>query len=235
MRTLLSLLSLILLINLTSCDNQTEKKNENAESSYDYHGVIQEVIQTSNYTYVFVTDDKNESWVAISRMDVSVGETLYFNQGLEMVNFHSKELDRTFPTVFFVQKASTDPNSDAAAQMPMGQEPVKPKLVKKDYSVDKAEDGITIAELYQNKELYKGKKVKVRGKVTKFSSAIMNKNWAHLQDGTEYEGDFDLTVTTIDEVNVNAVVTFEGTITLDKDFGAGYFYSVIMEDAVIVK
>ena len=49
------------------------------------------------------------------------------------------------------------------------------------------------------------------------------------------DGNFDLTVTTQETVNIDELVTFEGTIALDKDFGAGYFYPIIMEEAVIIK
>ncbi len=235
MKSILKILSIILLFNLVSCDSQPEKKAETPVSNFDYSGVIQEVIQTSNYTYCYVKDDKNENWVAITKMNLSVGQTLYFNQGLEMIDFHSKELDRTFPSVFFVQKASTNPNTIAANQQPMGQQPVKPKIEKSNHVVETAEGGITISELYGNIEKYAGQKVRIRGKVSKFNTAIMKKNWAHIQDGTESNGDFDLTVTTIDIVNKDAVVTFEGTITLDKDFGHGYFYPVLMEDGIVIK
>ena len=73
--------------------------------------------------------------------------------------------------------------------------------------------------------------MKIKGQVTKFSPNIMGKNWVHIQDGTNDSGNYDLTVTTNDVVKVGDVVTFEGTIVLKKDFGAGYFYEVIMEDA----
>lgn len=235
MKFFLSILSVIILINLTSCNSQPEKKSATTSTNFDYSGIIQEVVQTSNYTYCYLKDDKSENWIAISKMNVTVGQTLYFNKGLEMIDFHSKELDRTFPSVFFVQKASTDPNAISNNPNPVTQQPVKPKIEKKEYEVNKAKDGITIAELYANKEKYAGKKVRIRGKITKFNLAIMKRNWAHIQDGTDFNGKFDLTVTTTDEVNVDAVVTFEGIIALDKDFTAGYFYPVIMEEAIIVK
>ena len=63
----------------------------------------------------------------------------------------------------------------------------------------------------------------------------MGKNWVHLQDGTNFEGAYDLMITCQDNVAIGNVVIFEGVITLDKDFGAGYFYKVILEDAVLVK
>ena len=63
----------------------------------------------------------------------------------------------------------------------------------------------------------------------------MNKNWIHIQDGTDNSGKFDLTVTTDIEVKVGDTITLEGAIALDKDFGFGYKYEVIMEDAKLVK
>ncbi len=226
----------MLFISLTSCNSGSQSNNtESVKSIFDYSGIVEEVIQTSNYTYCYVKDLKNEHWIAVTKMDVHAGETIYFNKGMEMIDFHSKELDRTFPSIFFVQKASTDPTGGMGyTNMPEGDEPVKPTIEKKDYKIQKAADGITIEELYKDLQKYNGKKVRVRGKVTKFSTAILNKNWAHIQDGSEFDGNFDLTVTTSEIVNVDATVTFEGTIELDKDYGYGYFYSVIMQDAVVV-
>ncbi len=234
MKLIHAILSVIFVIIITSCDNPKKSSNTKEISDFDYNGTIKEVIQTSNYTYCFVTDDNNEHWIAISKADLKPGQTLYFNQGLEMIDFHSKELDRTFPSVFFVQKASTEPNS-MSKLMPETTKPVKPEIVKYNSNVEKAKDGISIAELYSNIKKYDGNVVKIRGKVTKFNGGILGKNWIHIQDGTDYDGNFDLTVTTLESVNVDAVVTFEGTIATDKDFGAGYTYSVIMEQAVIIQ
>ena len=103
------------------------------------------------------------------------------------------------------------------------------------FSVETAEGGITIAELFSDKKAYDGKTVRIRGAVTKFNPAIMDKNWIHLQDGTDHDGKFDLTVTSGQMVEPGATITVEGKISLDKDFGFGYFYEVIMEDAVILE
>ena len=59
----------------------------------------------------------------------------------------------------------------------------------------------------------------------------MGKNWVHLQDGTGEPGNDDLLVTTQEEVAVGDVVVFEGTIVLNKDFGSGYSYEILMEEA----
>jgi len=63
----------------------------------------------------------------------------------------------------------------------------------------------------------------------------MGKNWIHIQDGTEGEGVYDLTITSLQNVSVGDTVTFEGKIALDKDFGYGYFYNVLMEEGGLIK
>ncbi len=233
MKSILTILSVVLLIGLTSCDQTTTQTTTTVTSSFKNSGVVQEAIQVSSYTYCLVKEGSEEYWIAISKMPVREGQTLYFDKTAEMKDFPSKELDRTFPSIYFIAEASTNPNvADNQQQM---QTPQKPEIVKNKINVKKAEGGITIAELFANKDKYAGKVVKIKGEVTKFNPEIMNKNWIHIQDGTDYDGDFDLTVTTLDMVNEGEVVTFEGTIVLNKDFGAGYSYAVIMEEAKLIK
>jgi hypothetical protein len=101
---------------------------------------------------------------------------------------------------------------------------------KTNVKIEPGEGCITIANLFDNKKTFDGKIVKVKGKVTKFNEAIMGKNWVHIQDGTDYKGDFDLTITTDSYAPVGDTITFEGIIALDKDFGYGYKYKVLMEE-----
>ncbi len=56
-----------------------------------------------------------------------------------------------------------------------------------------------------------------------------------MQDGTGDETNSDLVVTSQNVVAVGDIVTAEGIVASDKDFGAGYFFAVIVEDAKIVK
>lgn len=236
MKSILTILSVVILITLTSCEGPTQQTTTAVISSFENSVVIQEVIQVASYTYCLVKEGSEEYWIAISKMPVKEGQNLYFNKGPAMQEFYSKELDRTFPSIYFIQDANTNPNAMAStSQMQQHQQPQKPKIVKGKIEVEKAEGGITIAELFANKEKYDGKKVKIRGEVTKFNPNILNKNWVHIQDGTDHDGNFDLTVTTLDTVNPGTVVIFEGIIFLNKDFGSGYSYAVIMEEAKIVK
>ncbi len=115
----------------------------------------------------------------------------------------------------------------AGAQKSPG--PAQP--AKADVKVTPCDGCIQIGDLLANKKSYDGKVISVTGQVVKYNAGIMNKNWIHIQDGSDYQGVYDLTVTSDQPAKVGDIMTFEGRIALDKDFGYGYFYPVIMEDA----
>jgi hypothetical protein len=98
-------------------------------------------------------------------------------------------------------------------------------------------DGKTVQELFAGKAALKDKPVTLKGQVVKFSPGIMGRNWIHLRDGTGTpdKNNHDVTVTTQDDAKVGDVVTVKGTVKVDKDFGAGYAYPVIIEDAKVSK
>lgn len=121
-------------------------------------------------------------------------------------------------------KESTESDTDTKEEMSASTESNK---------IDPTPGGIKIAELLANKEKYAGQTVRVKGKSVKVNNMIMDRNWIHIQDGS-VEGE-DLTVTTTDNVTVGDMVVFEGVITLNKDFGSGYKYDIIMENAKVIK
>lgn len=194
---------------------------------------IREVLQTSQYTYVFVSEGRNEYWCAITKAQVEKGQTWYWRSGMEMKEFHSRELNRTFPSIFFVEDFTDKPILAESLQPEIPNATTGRQMVpqKDGISIEPAEGGITVAELFANRKNYSSKQVRIRGEVVKFSPGIMNRNWVHMQDGTQDGTDFDLVVTTTDTVAVGTIVTAEGVVALDKDFGYGYTYTVIIEDA----
>jgi len=97
-----------------------------------------------------------------------------------------------------------------------------------------AENGYTVGELFARAADLNKQKVTVQGQVVKISRNIMGRNWIHIQDGTEHDGNFDLTITSDISVETGKTLTFEGKIALDKDFGFGYFYEIILEEAIII-
>ena len=105
--------------------------------------------------------------------------------------------------------------------------------------VEKAEgeNSFTVAEIFEQAQDLSGKKVRVRGQVVKYNANIMGRNWLHLQDGSgdPMQNTHDLVVTTTDQLNSPKVITIEGVVTADKDFGAGYKYVVLVEDSAIIE
>ncbi len=227
--------SLIVLLVLVQCKQKNEKletKKVEITNSDSHQVTIKEILNANQYTYLLVTEGQKEFWIAIPKTDVKVGRTYAYEGGMEMKKFESKDLKRTFDSVFFVEKI-TDPT--ATASVP------KEEVVKKETStqlskgITLAKGAISVYDLFTTKEKLAGKTVILTGKVVKFMPEIMNKNWIHLQDGTGYNGFNDITITTLDKVKVDEIVTLKGKVVLNKDLGSGYKYDVLIEDAVLVK
>lgn len=220
----------MILISAIACQ-KTETKNVENEIPYNGHKVtVTEVIDGKTYTYLQVKENDVENWIAISKRDTKEGEVLYFTEALEMENFESKELARTFDKILFVTSVSNNP-TPISKQIAAEEGSEQPQVAIK---IEAPKDGISIAELYANKDSYKEKMVLIKGKITKVNKQIMNRNWYHIQDGSSADPKIDLTVTTNEDLKIGEVVTFKGTIAVAKDFGAGYFYDVIMETATVV-
>ncbi len=231
MRTILYILSLLLLINLASCqENKTQKAPETLAKG-EHKAVVEEVLQTNSYTYLKVDENGKISWLATVKQELNTGTTVFYKADLEMNNFESKELNRTFDSIFFVSSISDKPLQSGMSLM-KGASAEHPKTAPAaDISVEQPQGGVSISKLSANRAAYEGKTILVRGQVTKYNPSIMNRNWVHVQDGTEDGGTFDLTITTHDVVKMGDVVTFKGKVVLNKDFGAGYKYDIIMEEA----
>ena len=103
-------------------------------------------------------------------------------------------------------------------------------ITKMNVKVSPCNSCTTISKLLSDKQSLSGKVIRVKGIVTKNNPQILGKNWVHIQDGSEFQGGFDLTITTDKIVSLGDTITFEGKMILDKDFGYGYFYPVLMED-----
>ena len=98
-----------------------------------------------------------------------------------------------------------------------------------------AEDAVvkTVESLHQEKSELNGKVVQVKGKVVKVNNAIMNRNFLHIQDGTGGEGTNDLTITSKQTANIGDNITVTGTVVLNRDFGMGYSYPLLLEQSTI--
>lgn len=235
MRSIIIKFGIIVL--LSACQNKDPKARTTTQSAIHEVKIV-EVVQTSQYTYLLVEEGDIKSWLAVPRMQAEAGKTYYYQGGMLMKNFVSKELGRTFENIIFLESIHTDREEVGKVKtMPESHTEKstsgKAGLDKLDINVEVAKGGITIADLFSNMDSYDGKIVKIKGQVTKFSDSIMKRNWIHLQDGTDHNGAYDMTITSDIFVKVGDIVTIEGKIALNKDFGYGYFYEVIMEEGVL--
>lgn len=93
----------------------------------------------------------------------------------------------------------------------------------------------TVAKVVADRTALAGKTVTISGKVVKYNGGILGLNWLHVQDGSgaEKDGTNDIAVTSVDVAKVGDMVTITGTVVIDKDFGAGYNYAVLLQNASI--
>ena len=222
-------LILVVVFSLTACKKE-ENKDVNLPAGM--HAVkVTEFMNVSNYTYLHVLENGNDYWIAAPQMKAEKGETLYYTQGMEMKDFHSDALNKTFPSIYFVQSISANMQQDQSLSSVHQQANTIPK---ENVSIDPAEGGKTIAQIYSQRNELAGKTIRVKGKVVKYNPGIMSRNWIHIQDGTESSGSYDLLITSKDETSPGEIIVAEGKIVLNKDFGAGYSYTVLLEDAKIL-
>jgi len=220
-----------------SCETESETRSDqnmnikNVSDNSNHAAKVEQILDAGTYIYLEVTENDETYWIAVTRMDIEVGEIVYFSKSMEMKNFESKTLNRTFESVLFVQDASESPDQKS------GSNPHQNLTIQVDeeISIETPADGKTVEQVYNEKESLNGKTVKVKGKVVKFNAGIMKRNWFHIQDGTGDAKSNDLVVTSQEEAAVGDVVTIEGIVVNDKDFGSGYFFPVIIEYAKIVK
>lgn len=210
------------------------------ETPAEIHVVqVKEILQTSSYTYLRVKEGEKDEWVAITKLNATVGEYYHYDDAAPMSNFTSKELKRTFPEILFV--ANLKPGK--------GPEPVKanpthglisPDITEKQpippvKNVEVVPGVLTVAKIWEDPKAFEGKKVTVKGQVTRFSKDILNANWIHLEDGSAFGNHKDITITTTQITKVGDTITAEGVIVLNKDFGSGYLFEMMMETAVVSK
>jgi hypothetical protein len=197
-------------------------------------GTVKETMTSGGYTYAKLEKDGKSVWVAYSALETRVGDKLAFQGCTEMNGFSSKTLNKTFDTIYFcgaplIKGAKGKAgNTKAKASTPGG----KISVAKAD-----APNAHTVAELFAKRNSLNGKEVTVQAQVVKVATGIMNKNWLHLQDGTgsAKQKTNDLVVTTTATAQEGDIVTVSGKVTKDKDFGSGYKYQVIIENAVVKK
>jgi hypothetical protein len=210
-------------------------------------GTVAETMNSGGYTYVLIETGQDDVWAAAPGLVVQVGDVVQIAQGMAMSDFTSKSLNRTFDLVYFVgaienlsapalstglPETALPPANPGAENT---SEPVRQEIMPQEIKVAELQPGQNIAYVWANKDELAGQPVSLRGKVVKYNANILGTNFIHIQDGSGdvTDGSNDLTVTSKAVTAVGEQVIVTGSIILNKDFGYGYNFPVLMEDASI--
>ena len=198
-------------------------------------GTVAETIDAGSYIYLRL--EEQDMWIATTPISVSEGDQVKFSGGMEMKDFYSKALNRTFESIFFVQNVSPlgqgteEVNGDAVTNR---QHPVIPESNSIQPptagAIPQLVDGKTVAEIFAESSQLDGQRVSIRAKVMKVSQKIMGKNWITLQDGTGTEPENKLMTTSSELVSAGDLVIASGILKKDVDIGAGYKYKALLEE-----
>jgi hypothetical protein len=216
--------------------NMHKNLGSNTNTEKVHKVLVHEVLPTSKYVYLYVTEGSRKYWMATMKQQVQIGNTYYYSDGLLQTNFKSAKYKRVFDTVYLVSKLMPENHCEnmAGSKRETAWDDKHVKAANKNLNLDISHKGsISIAEVVKNGKKYEGKTVQVSGKCVKINANIMNRNWIHLKDGSG--NDIDLLITSDKFIHVGTQVTMRGTVVLNKDFGAGYRYDILLENGELVK
>ena len=200
-------------------------------------GEVLEVKDVESYTYLRLKTKDGETWAAVSTAPIKKGAEVTIENVMVMKDFESKSLKKTFPIILFGTLGGATAGS-VGYDMATPHAGTAKTTDTVDIHVAKASgvNSRTVAEIMTQSADLKDKPVLVRGKVVRYNPDIMGKNWVHLRDGSGSAANNtnDVLVTTNNQTKVGDVVTAKGVVRTDKDFGSGYSYKVLIEDATLL-
>ncbi|MAZ72784.1 MAG: hypothetical protein CMC70_06520 [Flavobacteriaceae bacterium] len=202
--------------------------------------VATKTLDTKKYVYIQATENGKQFWIATAKQPIDIGKTYYYRNPLLKTNFESREHNRVFDTIYLVSNlvshnhGAGNLTADFSENTTPKTEPSQKQPIETHTNtIIEHKGSLKIAEIVANPKQYEGKTVQLTGKVVKVNPNIMKRNWLHLQDGSK--NNYDLVVTTNTFVPEGQTVTMRAKVTLNKDFGAGYRYDLILEDGVLVE
>lgn len=188
---------------------------------------VLEVLPTVRYVYLRVKEGSEEFWLATLKQEIEVGKTYFYRDGLLKTNFESKEHNRVFDRMYLVSSLVRSDHGHAVTS-------IEPESFTNGMDKNAEMKGsVKIADLVANPKKYEGKVIQISGKCVKVNPNIMGRNWVHLKDGSR--DDFDLVITCTIAVPEGHTITMTGKVALNKDFGAGYQYPIILEEGEFVR
>jgi len=213
------------------------------DESMCVRGDVLETRDVDDYTYIRLQTRDGEAWAAVERATVQEGTEVAIAQAFLMKDFWSRSLKQSFEWILFGRLVAaceqhTLPDEAIAAHRAAGVTTGDSRLpLTERIDVAKADgpDGCTVSEVVRESTALIDKPVAVRGRVVKYTSDVMGRNWIHLRDGSgaAADGSNDILVTTLAQARVGDIVLVRGRVRTNQDFGAGYSYKVLIEDATL--
>ena len=200
---------------------------------------VNEVLPATRYVYLNVSEGESKFWIATRKQEVKKGDTYFYRGGLLKTNFESKEYNKVFDTIYLVSNLITQDHSKNTGTLSTGAKNNESKTLQKEVipthtdKVVEHKGSIKIAELVKDPKKYEGHTIQLSGTCVKVNPGIMDRNWIHLQDGSQ--DDYDLVITSNIFVPEGSNITIRATVVLNKDFGAGYSYELILENGTLVE
>jgi hypothetical protein len=214
------------------------KSIPNQSSSDEIHKIIVlEILPTTKYVYLKVKENDEPFWIATIKQNIEIGGAYYYKGGLLKTNFESKEHNKTFEKIYLVTSLvqSNHGNENNSRSLNTKEKEQEISNTSKTNPVKNIPNpgSIKISELVNNIKKYEGKTVQLSGKCVKINPNIMGRNWIHLKDGSN--DDFDLVITSDTFVKEGSAITIKAIVSLNKDFGAGYKYDIILENGIVIQ
>ena len=216
-----------------------------------FEGTVMEVIDAGRHIYISVKTGEKLVWIAVADFDGKPGDEVLVPPGVPVSDLHSEKLNRSFKMIYFVgniHKVDKNAAGNEKSILPESHSTTSPTQNRMIHpsmedltagpavdigKVEKAKGGKTVFEIISESKNLAGKNILVRAKVTRFKPNIMGKNWLHVRDGSGDKGQNDLVVTTGDKARIGDLILIRGIVSVDRDFGFGKKYPVIVENAKI--
>ncbi len=203
----------------------------------EHEVIVQEVLTSTNNLYLKVEEGSKTYWLATGLGSIKPGKKYFFNEAVIKRDFRSEELDREFDSIYLVSQLLPESRKEELKRMGFN-----PHQADSSEAHGKSEgeargkekvSKVSLEELLANPKRYQNQVVEVSGTCTKINEGIMERNWIHLKsDPADAQ---EIVATSGSTVGVGETITLRAIVRLDKDFGAGYTYPILLEEAILIE
>jgi len=218
-------------------------------------GTVVLIKDTAKYIYMKLDENGKEVWIAAQDLKVAVGDKVAYTGGVLMKDFKSKALNMTFDYILLISwirvlnEDSLKSDQSITDDDQQKQLPVMKKIVSAPVrgEIKKAEGGMSIEEIFSERDKFRGKEVVLRGRAMKIINNILGMTWVTLQDGTGMAPDNKIIAVTMESVNLGDVLTARGILQTNVNIGQGgilqtnvnigqgYSYKVLIDEVKFTK